>query len=227
MANWKADVSRTGTQWKGWNEIGVQNRTEHAGGDAYGVFWVPSAQDPATQTRSYAKTGHHDVAVSRPNYHLLVGHKVLDILFTDDLRADGVTFISRENQGNGTVYTVKAKTEVILAAGSFHSPQILQRSGVGPKKLLEEAKVEVKLDLPGVGMNLQDHSSARLAYNCRNKYELEKPVEADNEQSQMISGRILKHHGLIQASLPTRKHSMTETEQVRQPSLMLPNDSNQ
>ena len=53
--------------------------------------------------------------------------------------------------------TVKAGKEVILSAGSFHSPQLLQISGVGSAKVLKNAGVEVVHELKGVGENLQDH----------------------------------------------------------------------
>ena len=53
------------------------------------------------------------------------------------------------------------------AAGAFGSPMLLQRSGVGPRALLESAGIEVKVDLPGVGQNFQDHAATLLLYNCR------------------------------------------------------------
>ncbi|MGB3542290.1 GMC family oxidoreductase [Rubrivirga sp.] len=53
--------------------------------------------------------------------------------------------------------TVRAEREVILAAGAFGSPHLLMTSGVGPAEQLRENGLEVALDLPGVGENLQDH----------------------------------------------------------------------
>lgn len=57
--------------------------------------------------------------------------------------------------------TATAKTEVILAAGAFHNPKLLQLSGIGAKSLLDEHKIPVLVDLPGVGSNLQDHALTR------------------------------------------------------------------
>lgn len=65
------------------------------------------------------------------------------------------------------VTVVQAKREIILAAGALHSPQILQRSGVGPKWLLDQANISTVVDLPGVGSNLQDHPSVRISFECR------------------------------------------------------------
>ena len=54
-------------------------------------------------------------------------------------------------------YSVYADCEVILAAGSIQSPQLLMLSGIGPRQHLREVGVPVVHDLPGVGQNLQDH----------------------------------------------------------------------
>ena len=153
----------TENQRDAWVELGVQTSAKGASGDAYGLFWSPIAQDPVLRTRSFARTGYHDVSQKRHNYHLLIEHNVLNIAFSKKLIAKGVSFRPR----NGTVVTnVKAKREVILAAGAIHSPQILQRSGIGPRALLERAGIPVKLDLPGVGQNYQDHSFSSISATC-------------------------------------------------------------
>jgi choline dehydrogenase-like flavoprotein len=134
-------------------------------GEAIGAIWVPNSLDPAGETRSFARTAYYDPAKTRPNFHLIAGYKVRDILFSDDLTATGITFQAR-NTTNSTIMTVMAKKEVILAAGAAHSPQILQRSGVGPKELLKSAGIKQKVDLPGVGANLQDHANCLMLWAC-------------------------------------------------------------
>jgi choline dehydrogenase len=52
---------------------------------------------------------------------------------------------------------VRASKEVILAAGAYNSPQLLKLSGIGPKDELAKHNIPLKVDLPGVGTNLQDH----------------------------------------------------------------------
>lgn len=58
---------------------------------------------------------------------------------------------------NGARQTVCVKKEAILAAGSIHTPQILQVSGIGNPATLSSINVTTVVDLPAVGQNLQDH----------------------------------------------------------------------
>ncbi len=62
----------------------------------------------------------------------------------------------------------RAAREVLLAAGSIGSPQILQLSGIGPGSLLQAHQIEVNHDLPGVGENLHDHLQIRMQYKVKN-----------------------------------------------------------
>ena len=77
-------------------------------------------------------------------------------------RAVGVAY-----ERNGVPRTVLAAREVILAAGSIGSPQLLQLSGIGPGAVLRAAGVEVAHDAPGVGENLQDHLEVYFQFRCR------------------------------------------------------------
>ncbi|KAK6215837.1 hypothetical protein LQW54_004017 [Pestalotiopsis sp. IQ-011] len=137
-------------QWKGMEEAGLTPQTEGAGGKVYGIFWFPNAIDNETVTRSYAVRGYYTPVADRANLHLLTGHRVNEITFDANLGANGVHIKSREDSGNAEVTSVRVNKEVVLAAGAFHSPQILQRSGIGPSSVLTEAGIEVLVDLPGL-----------------------------------------------------------------------------
>ena len=69
------------------------------------------------------------------------------------LQARGVEY--RDNIGNR--YKAYAGREVLLAGGTYNTPTMLMRSGIGPKAELDKVGVKCQLDLPGVGENLQDH----------------------------------------------------------------------
>jgi choline dehydrogenase len=81
---------------------------------------------------------------------------LVDCVLFEGRRAIGV-----ELESGGERQRVFAR-EVILSAGALHSPPILLRSGVGPRKQLESLGISVVHDLPGVGENLRDHPSVTL-----------------------------------------------------------------
>jgi choline dehydrogenase len=97
-------------------------------------------------------------ALHRANLRLETGCLVERIVF-DGRRAVGV----RWRQGDQK-RLARCRGEVILAAGSIGSPQIMLLSGVGPAQQLREHGIPVVLDRPGVGANLQDHLQLRLIY---------------------------------------------------------------
>jgi len=76
-------------------------------------------------------------------------------------------FVPRNASSDSVVTNVKARREIILAAGALHSPQILQLSGIGPKQLLSSLGIETVVDLPGVGRNFQDQPTLYMQYICK------------------------------------------------------------
>ncbi|MGM0481681.1 MAG: GMC family oxidoreductase [Pseudomonadota bacterium] len=90
-------------------------------------------------------------AVSRNNLTVLTECSTERVLFADK-RATGVCY-----QRAGHRYVASAAKEVIVAAGSFNSPQILLRSGIGPASELAQHSIELTVDSPQVGKNLQEH----------------------------------------------------------------------
>jgi choline dehydrogenase len=79
----------------------------------------------------------------------------------EDGRATGV-----EIERGGKIETVRARREVIVAASSINSPKILMLSGVGPAAHLTEHGIDVLVDRPGVGQNLQDHLELYIQQVC-------------------------------------------------------------
>ncbi|RMD43391.1 hypothetical protein DV735_g1700, partial [Chaetothyriales sp. CBS 134920] len=152
-----------------FEELGVPFVEEHALGDAVGVFWAPSSEDPVKKTRSSSLTAYYDPASNRSNLHLLTQHQVTEILFKkgNKLEASGV---EATDLTTGKSVKFWARKEVILAAGAVHTPQILQLSGIGPKAVLEAAGVPVKLDFPAVGSNFQDHPVAYPSWNVSSTF---------------------------------------------------------
>ena len=67
-----------------------------------------------------------------------------------------------EYRQNGRLRTARARKEVLVSGGAYNSPQLLQLSGIGPAKLLKSHGIDVVLDAPGVGNDLQDHMQVRI-----------------------------------------------------------------
>ena len=99
-------------------------------------------------------------ALKRGNVELVTRARVDRILF-EGKRAVGVRYIHR-----GQVIDARAGREVICAAGAINSPQILQRSGVGPGALLQRHGITPVAARDGVGENLQDHLEVYFQVAC-------------------------------------------------------------
>ncbi|KAI9891956.1 MAG: hypothetical protein M1814_002150 [Vezdaea aestivalis] len=148
--------------FRAWHSLGVATSKDPGDGNAKGVFWAPSSLDPKDQTRSSARTAHYSrVNTTRENYHLLTNSAVYKIRL-EGQKAVGVEYLDRATNKSTSMMATK---EVILAAGSIHTPQILQLSGIGPEDLLKEFRIETKVDLPGVGLNFQDHPTLYATFN--------------------------------------------------------------
>ncbi|KAI6753840.1 hypothetical protein HG530_013016 [Fusarium avenaceum] len=118
---------------KAFYELPNVEAAEDSGAGGAGVYWFPTLMDHYRYERSFAENAHHR-GLFRPNYHIAPSTRVRRVLMK-----------------NG------ANKEVLMAAGAVHTPQLLQLSGIGPKKLLHTAGIKTIVDLPGVGQNLQDH----------------------------------------------------------------------
>ena len=95
----------------------------------------------------------------RPNLTVWT-HAQTQRVLLDGGRATGI-----EVRREGRLETLAARREVILAAGTIASPQILMLSGIGPTEALRAVGVPVLHDLPGVGENFQDHQDVLMCFN--------------------------------------------------------------
>ena len=153
LANW----------WNAALSTGLTPTDDPNGGSAKGLFWFPTAVDGRSRTRSSARINHYErFKASRENYHILVENTVARVLF-DDKRDIGIEYLPTNG---GDTLTAYASKEVILAAGAIHTTQVLQLSGIGPRKLLDDFGIRIVSELPGVGANFQDHPSLSIPYNC-------------------------------------------------------------
>ncbi len=99
---------------------------------------------------------------SRSNLQVRTGALVTGLAFADD-RCTGVAY-----RHGGEERVAAAQGEVVLAAGAIGTPVLLQLAGIGPAEVLAGHGIPLRLDMPGVGANLQDHLQIRLVYRVRN-----------------------------------------------------------
>ncbi|TCD65746.1 hypothetical protein EIP91_002230 [Steccherinum ochraceum] len=136
------------------------------GGDTKGYYVLPNTYDPISHTRSYATTAFYLPNKDRPNLVVLVeapvGRVITDTASSGKIVARGVEFTH-----DGRQYTAKANKEVILSAGSPRSPQLLELSGIGNEDILNKIGVPVKINLPAVGENVQEHVFMGMSFELK------------------------------------------------------------
>jgi len=111
--------------------------------------------------RCSAAVGYLRPARMRANLAIATDAHAARVLFSGR-RATGIEYLR-----GGSRESARARREVILAAGAFNSPQLLQLSGIGPAPHLQSLGIPVIADVPGVGANLQDHYNGRLVLECK------------------------------------------------------------
>ncbi|KVL64265.1 choline dehydrogenase [Burkholderia cepacia] len=149
------------------NRLGVRTVDDFNTGDQEGVGYYQLTT--RNGLRCSTAVAYLKPARGRPNLHVETDAQALKVLF-DGTQAAGVRYVQ-----HGRVDDVRARREVILAAGALQSPQLLQVSGVGPAALLGRNGIPVVADRAGVGENLQDHLQIRLIY------EVTKPITTNDE----------------------------------------------
>jgi choline dehydrogenase-like flavoprotein len=132
--------------------------------NATGICYPPLA------TRGHQRMGTRERLVETAekypdNLKIELNALVTRVLFDENNRAVGVEYLKGErlyrafstpNGQGGELREARASREVILAGGAFNTPQLLMLSGIGPRQELERHGLKVRIDLPGVGKNMQD-----------------------------------------------------------------------
>jgi choline dehydrogenase-like flavoprotein len=170
-----------------------------------------------------------EIMAARPDrltvkLHALVSRVVLD---ADD-RATGVEFLDGrhlyradpaaplDNTGDAPLRTVRARREVILAAGTFNTPQLLMLSGIGPPDELARHKIDVRVVLRGVGRNMQDRYEVGVVHKMRADFKLLENAtfaEDDPDFADWRNGHgLYASNGMVAAILKRSSHCQPDPD---------------
>ncbi|KAK0205625.1 GMC oxidoreductase-domain-containing protein [Armillaria fumosa] len=120
-----------------------------------------SAVNPTNSARSYSRSAYVDPLLSRSTLHVLADAPAPRINWdtsSSEIKAKRVVW---QADTTDSEHAITVNKEVILSGGVVGSPHIMLLSGVGPSSVLKAAGIDVVLDLPGVGQNVQDHHFRR------------------------------------------------------------------
>ena len=138
---------------------GLPLNGDYNGAEQFGAFMYQVTHKNGE--RWSAAKGYLTPHLSRPNL------KVMTQVLTEKVLLEQGRAIGVKARVDGTVQEIRARREVILSAGAFGSPQLLQLSGIGPGAWLQQHGIATQVDLPGVGENLQDHIDYVFTYRTR------------------------------------------------------------
>ncbi|KAJ3545581.1 hypothetical protein NM688_g5610 [Phlebia brevispora] len=143
-------------------KLGFVVNADPDGGVDAGASNIARSVNNADGTRQYSAVTYLRLAQNRPNLHVLTGAQVTKIIFETNpganIVAKGVQFVV-----SGQTYSVSVSEEVILSAGAFQTPQILELSGIGKTSVLGQFEIRTLVDLP-VGENLMDHALESITF---------------------------------------------------------------
>jgi len=133
--------------------------------------------------RFSAAVGYLHPALARENFTAIPQAQVVRLTFSGT-RCTGVVY-----HKDGEEKTIQARREVILCGGTINSPQLLMLSGIGPQEKLAELGIDVQMNLPGVGQNLQDHLMVPVAYHCTQPVSLAAAGTAEQAEKLQSEGK--------------------------------------
>lgn len=100
---------------------------------------------------------------AHPNLHVVVGSEVVRILL-ENKRAAGIVYRQGRAAPDTSDRTIRARKAVIVTCGTFGTPLVLERSGIGHPEILKRAGVAPIINIPGVGHGYQDHQLGGYPY---------------------------------------------------------------
>jgi choline oxidase len=177
-----------------------------------GWFQINAGEDGIRNSTSHAFL--HPILDSRKNLEVRTDSWISEILFDDALRATGVRYQRPDLTGYDTV---SARREVIVTAGAIDTPKLLMLSGIGPTAHLREIGIDVRVDSPGVGANLDDHveglvfweASQPMVTSSTQWWEIGLFTTIDDGVTQPD---LMMHYGSVPFDMNTLRHGYPTTD---------------
>ncbi|KAJ5629889.1 glucose-methanol-choline oxidoreductase [Penicillium herquei] len=142
--------------------------------------------------RYYAANAWLDESTRKSLQNLtIVTETECDLLHSRNGIVSGVELYHRPTKENFRVYCRK---ETVLCAGTFGSPKLLMLSGLGPQDTLKQHGIPVKVDLPGCGQNMLDHSIITCEYKVDNSIQAHNQIFLSSDLLADAEARYAKDH---------------------------------
>ncbi|KAH0290982.1 choline dehydrogenase [Aureobasidium namibiae CBS 147.97] len=154
-----------------WQSLGFSWNADPNSGNNTGLGLFPIEKDTVLQIRQDSARSYYLPVIGRPNLHAFTNTTALDINLDSGkshhgpksaVVAKGVNVILP----SGRKQLLRSKQEVILSAGTYRTPGLLERSGIGNPSILRNLSIAPKVPLPGVGAHLQDQWLVNAVYNA-------------------------------------------------------------
>ncbi|KAG1847326.1 alcohol oxidase [Suillus subalutaceus] len=172
------------------NQLGVVTNQSEASGDIIGIWTYTASIDPQTNTRSYSTNAYYDRVSNRPNIVVLTGAQASRVIFrqtsSSDLQATAV-----EYHKGGRTYKVPVRREVIIS------------TGIGNPDLLRRLNIPIKIDLPGVGENFQDHPRVSMGAELKGLHETTDDLNSETFAQQSLEQYRHSRTGMLSSTLST------------------------
>ena len=188
-----------------WQALGLTYNPDQSSGELHGFSLFPSTIDAAREIRADAARSYYYAIAERDNLNVFTNTLAEKLVWTDegagiDLACAAVVQVRPIDGGGSRV--LNANKEVILSAGSLKSPVILENSGVGNPVILAKHGIDVRVDLPTVGENLQDQPNDRLTVNATTDWSGYSPFVAYPTASDLFGSNTSNVASYIYSQIP-------------------------
>ncbi|MFD7336352.1 GMC family oxidoreductase [Streptomyces violascens] len=179
-----------------------------------GANWFQINSDENNIRQSSSVAYLHPVMDKRPNLVVRTGVRAKKLVIDENRRCTGAEYLDPDLIHTRTV---TARREVIVSCGSIDTPKLLMLSGIGPAAHLREVGVDVLVDAPGVGENLQDHPEGVIMWEAKQPMTTastqwwEIGIFADTEPG-LERPDLMFHYGQVPFDMNTARYGYPTTE---------------